>query len=214
MLSIVNERSRFFAFVSSLLTVLFLGAIHPVQAQSSNSSKIAVMKFDGPQIVDVDADKIWKMKNDTAPPTKSELSKLNSELQKSLIGQLKELVGKSVVSKSELDKVVSSVSKDSDESVSDRVAKQLKTKYLVTGTIDRVEFDGNTVLKDAYVMIITTKLVDANSGKRLWLLEKKKYTTKSFTRKTGGTVYDVFAKKQIPEVASKLASQIASKVDN
>ena len=101
---------------------------------------------------------------------------------------------------------------ESFQSMSNKVAKELKTKYLVTGTIDKVEFDGNTVLKDAYVLIVTTKVVDSDSGKRIWLLSKKKYTTKSFTRKTGGTVYDVFAKKQIPEVASKLASQIATKI--
>ena len=197
-------------------SIAFLGAILVfapfAYAQSSGGSNVAVMQFEGPQMVDIDADKIWKMKNKTDPPTKEELTKLSNELQSSLIEQLRELLGKSVVPKDKLDKVLSSMKKESFQSMSNKVAKELKTKYLVTGTIDKVEFDGNTVLKDAYVLIVTTKVVDSDSGKRIWLLSKKKYTTKSFTRKTGGTVYDVFAKKQIPEVASKLASQIATKI--
>lgn len=180
------------------------------EAYCADGGNVAVMRFAGPQIVDVDADEIWKIKNKVAPPTKGELTKLNVLLQEKLIQQLRELVGKKVLLKSELDKTLSASAPDAGAEQNEKLAKALGAKYLVTGTIERVEFDGNTVLKDVYEMVITTKLVDADSGKRIWQQESKKYRVKAFTRKTGGTVYDVFAKTHVPDVAASLASSIAS----
>lgn len=170
------------------------------------------MRFSGPKVIDVDADKIWKMKTKVDPPTNGELTKITVDLQKNLIQQLRELVGKSVLSKKDMDKTLSKTAPDAGADKNEKLAKELNAKYLVSGSIDRLEFDGNTVMKDKYVLIITTKLLDAGSGKRLWQQEKKKFYTKAFTRKTGGTVYDVFAKKQVPDVASALASEIASQM--
>lgn len=194
----------------SLLLVLGCMLFLPGAALADSKDNIAVMRFTGPQIFDLDADEIWKVKNKIDPPTKGELSKLSTDLQKGLIQQLRELVGNKVLAKKELDKALSKAPLNAGSEQTEKLAKDLNAKYLVTGTIDRVEFDGNTILKDVYVLQITTKLVDAKTGKRVWMESKKKYRTKSFTRKTGGTVYDVFAKKQIPDVASTLANSIAS----
>lgn len=195
-----------------LLTVLTAGLCWGMSnaALAVDGDNIAVMRFAGPQIVDVDADEIWKMKNKVEPPTKGELAKLNVELQKNLIQQLRELIGKKVLAKADMDKVLGEASPEGGDT--DKLSKELGAKYLVTGTIERVEFDGNTVLKDVYEMVITTKLVDAKSGKRVWQEASKKYRITAFTRKSGDTVYEVFAKKHVPDVASALASNIASAV--
>ena len=201
---------RLTKFVSSLFAGLLLMSMGLSSAQAEGNGNIAVMRFTGPQVVDVDADEIWKIKTKVDPPTKGELTKLTVDLQKGIIQQLRELVGKSVLPKSDLDKALSKSTPEAGANQTDKLAKDLGAKYLVTGTIDRVEFDGNTIMKDKYVLIVTTKLVDAKSGKRIWQQAGKKFMIKAFTRKTGGTVYDLFAKKQIPDVATTLASDIAS----
>ena len=143
---------RFSSLFMALMTCFVWGA--STAALAADGDNIAVMRFAGPQIVDVDADEIWKMKNKVDPPTKGELSKLNVDLQKHLIQQLRELIGKKVLAKADMDKVLGEAAPEAGDT--DKLAKELGAKYLVTGTIERVEFDGNTVLKDVYEMVITT----------------------------------------------------------
>lgn len=181
-------------------------------AKNDSGTKIAVMRFNGPVIVDLDADEIWKMKSKLEVPGKGTMTGLSDDLQKTLTSTLEKRLGATVVPLPDLKQAMETSKVEVGKSFSPDLASKVGARYFVTGTIDRAEFDGNTVMKDAYAVTLTTQIVDARTGQSVWSETLKKFMTKAFTRKTGKTVYDTFKDVQIPEVASYLSEKIASAV--
>ena len=197
-----------FVFLCSLL--VSIEVIPAAMASESTRAKLGVLRFAGPKIFDIDADEVWKMKNSTNVPSEGELSKINDALQASLTGKLKDRLGATVVSEAELKKAEQSVPPSvGSKGYSPELAKKVGAKYFVSGSIDRVEFDGNTILPDIYTLFITTKLVDTESGKTVWQMDSRKFSSKTNTRKSGKSVAEVFTESKVPDLATELSSKIA-----
>ncbi|MBZ0185680.1 MAG: hypothetical protein K8F91_05455, partial [Candidatus Obscuribacterales bacterium] len=179
--------------------------------QDEDAKKVAIMRYAGPVIVDLDADHIWKMKSNLEVPAKGAMTGLSDELQKSLTTTLSQRLGETVVPMADLKKELATQAPQvGGKPYSPELDDKLHARYFVTGTIDRVEFDGNTVLKDAYALTLTTQIVDAKTGESVWSENLKKFMIKAYTRKTGKTVYDTFKDVQLPDVASYLSGKIAT----
>lgn len=177
------------------------------------ATRIAVLRFAGPGTIDIDADEVWKVRNKTSAPGEGELSTLTIPLQKALTDQLQTQLGTIVVPEPELSAALSKVAPSvGSPQISQPVARKLGIKYYVTGSVDKIAFDGNTVLPDHYDMVVSAQLIDATTGATVWAEAAQKFLQKHYTKKGGGSVAQTFASKQIPDVATTLASKIAGAV--
>ncbi|HNB16704.1 MAG TPA: hypothetical protein PLC15_15075 [Candidatus Obscuribacter sp.] len=176
------------------------------------SEKLLVLPFSGPKTVAIDDDIIWKMKTGNTDPTKEELNGIPRAISSQLTEKLKAKLGKAVVTESELNKAMdeAGLSATADKSSrNNELARKLAAGYLVEGNIDRLEFDGNTVLSDKYVVIVTAKLQKADgAGSPLWRVSARKFYKKVKAAK-GRSVVSVFTDEQVPEIAETLALEIA-----
>ncbi|MBI5172569.1 MAG: hypothetical protein HY986_06750 [Candidatus Melainabacteria bacterium] len=176
------------------------------------SQKLLVLPFSGPKTVAIDDDIIWKMKTGNTDPTKEELNGIPRAISSQLTEKLKAKLGKAVVTESELNKAMDEAGLSATADKSSRnteLARKLAAGYLVEGNIDRLEFDGNTVLSDKYVVIVTAKLQKADgAGSPLWKVSARKFYKKVKAAK-GRSVASVFTDEQVPEIAETLALEIA-----
>lgn len=174
------------------------------------ASRIAVLRFSGPEIWDLDADEIWKAKTHFNEPTRGELSAVPDALQKALTESLASRLGAAVVPLAELKgaeaKTELAVSAGGRYT---SLARPLAAKYFVSGQIERIEFDGNTILEDVYVLFPSASIIDAATGATVWSYPMQKYSKKLDTAKTGKTVMQVFSDVVIPDIASDMSVQIA-----
>lgn len=179
---------------------------------NKGSEKLLVLPFSGPKTVAIDDDIIWKMKTGNTDPTKEELNGIPRAISSQLTEKLKAKLGKAVVTESELNKAMdeAGLSATADKSSrNNELARKLAAGYLVEGNIDRLEFDGNTVLSDKYVVIVTAKLQKADgAGSPLWRVSARKFYKKVKAAK-GRSVASVFTDEQVPEIAETLALEIA-----
>ena len=183
-------------------------------AATREAKRIAIIKFAGPEIYDIDTDEIWKLKTKLEGPKKSDLSKIASDLQEALTLKLKENLGSAtVVPKKELTEALSHKTPEVGAApYSPELASELGARYFVIGTINRIEFDGNTVLPDRYDLTITMHVVDGASGNQLWSMMSSKYGVKVNTKKSGKSVYANFKEKLIPDVVDELSSRVAAAI--
>ncbi|HMW89242.1 MAG TPA: hypothetical protein PL112_04055 [Candidatus Obscuribacter sp.] len=179
---------------------------------NKGSEKLLVLPFSGPKTVAIDDDIIWKMKTGNTDPTKEELNGIPRAISSQLTEKLKAKLGKAVVTESELNKAMdeAGLSATADKSSrNNELARKLAAGYLVEGNIDRLEFDGNTVLSDKYVVIVTAKLQKTDgAGSPLWRVSARKFYKKVKAAK-GRSVASVFTDEQVPEIAETLALEIA-----
>jgi len=176
--------------------------------QSAN--RVAVMRFSGPEIYDVDVDEVWKAKTHLSGPTNAELSKVTDALQIALTQRLSQRLGKLVVPLQELKQSLGSAPLTvSSQGKTSPLPKSLKVRYIVSGRIERLEFDGNTILDDVYVLFPAARITEAASGQEVWSCPIKKYRKKTRAAKSGKSVSSVFADLLIPDIADDLAAQIS-----
>ena len=194
------------------------GEAGAAEQSGKGSEKLLVLPFSGPKTVAIDDDIVWKMKTGNTDPTKEELSGIPRAISSQLTEKLKAKLGKAVVTESELHKAMdeAGLSATADKSTRNtELARKLAAGYLVEGNVDRLEFDGNTVLSDKYVVIVTAKLQKtggageaAAAGNPLWKVSARKFYKKVKAAK-GRSVASVFNDEQVPEIAETLALEIA-----
>lgn len=195
---------------TSLALVILAGAVMPALAEA-DKDRLVVMPFGGPKTTAIDADILWKAKTGMTDPTKAELSSIPRNLSDILNEKLAEKLGKSVVSSKELKQTLDDLGLSAAADKSTRQAelvKRLGVGYTLEGDVDRLEFDGNTVLSDKYVLIVSARLVKDGSTSPVWKTSAKRFYKKVKAAK-GRALSNVFIEEQLPEIAESLADEIA-----
>lgn len=195
-----------------------LAAAASLYMSASNSclaaDKVAVMPFTGPTKVSIDDDIVWKMKTGNSAPTKEELANIPRIISTELTKKLSTKLGKIVVTQDELNKAMDeaglATTTDKDKRDKD-LAKRLDAAYILNGTVDFLQFDGNTVLNDKYVVILSAKLMPTgeNATNPTWKVVSRKFYKKVKAAK-GRSVATVYAEEQVPEITDALAAEIAT----
>ncbi len=179
-------------------------------SHASRANRIAVLRFDGPVVWDIDADEFWKIKNHKGAPSQGDLSSIPYVLQNALAENMINRLGATVVAPQELSRFQSSAAPSIGQAHQySALAKKLGAKYVLTGTIDRLEFDGNTATPDDYIVIVSPRLVETATGRIVWSEQLRKFKSEIYTKKHGKTVMEMFASRHIPDMAESLSSDVA-----
>ncbi len=175
-----------------------------------DSNRVAVLNLEGPKVFDIDADEVWKIKTSNPTPSQGELIQIVGILQNKLSASLSSRLGSSLVPQTEVAKAMMAAT-PSVGSVQNQLqaARHMHARYLVTGSVDRVEFDGNTVLPDVYSLTVSMQILDASTGQAVWSENAKKFTTKTYTKKSGKSVFQNFVDDQISDVSSYFSTRVA-----
>jgi TolB-like protein len=183
-----------------------------IAAKAPAINSIVVLPFVGPKIIDVDVDELWKIKTGYTEPMQGELSRVNKVMQECLIEKLKDKYGPRVANSNELDQALSSISLTNNVGKYAQIRKALQARYVIEGTIDKIEFDGNTVLKDDYILTISLQVVDTSTGRIIWSESLKKFANELSTRKLSKSVTQVFTDIQVPDAAEYLTNRLTSDI--
>ncbi|MBX9671455.1 MAG: hypothetical protein K2X93_27950 [Candidatus Obscuribacterales bacterium] len=177
---------------------------------NEDSNRVAVLNLEGPKIFDIDADEVWKIRTSNPTPSQGELIQIVGILQNNLSASLSSRLGSSLVPQGEVAKAMMAAT-SSVGSVQNQLqaARHMHARYLVTGSVDRVEFDGNTVLPDVYSLTVSMQILDASTGQAVWSENAKKFTTKTYTKKSGKSVFQNFVDDQISDVSSYFSTRVA-----
>ena len=209
--SIARQTRLPFQSTSLALLMTLIGSAFIPALGEADKDRLVVMPFGGPKTTAIDADILWKAKTGMTDPTKAELASIPRNLSDILNEKLAEKLGKSVVSSKELKQTLDDLGLSAAADKSTRQAelvKRLAAGYTLEGDVDRLEFDGNTVLSDKYVVIVSARLVKDGSASPVWKASAKRFYKKVKAAK-GRAVANVFIEEQLPEIAESLADEIA-----
>lgn len=192
-----------------------LTSVKPSEAEPAGpANKIAIMDIDGPLEVEAEDSLGFSLRSGgKKAPTAADLSGLSEALRERLSGKLGSSLPERVVSQEELLEALngknSKMLSSSGSVFRKQIARAIRAKYLLNATIDSVYFKGHTLTGEEYEMIVSARLISAETGAVVWKVDKKTFSKHPFDgREPVDYFQDVFCESVAGTLAEKISKAI------
>jgi hypothetical protein len=188
-----------------------LSAQTQAQGDPSTGSEhplVLVLDFPAPTDVSVDADLGYKLKSGQLyDPDASDFQRIGFALQKALATALRDKLGanSAAVPDAGDERFYRTIP---DDAYWQKLAREMGAKYFVRGSIDHVRFQGNTLIPNYYEVVVSARMVSADTGQVVWRVGHQLFPH-YFQTKRSEAPADIFENRVMPHVADVLARRMA-----
>lgn len=176
-------------------------------AADKPDDRIAVAEVTGPVKVDSDEDLLYKIRSGgKAAPKEEQFSGLADTLREKLCDKLARTFASKAVSMEEMLDAPAGRSSAAGSFFWKKLARAVGAKYLIYLTIDSVDFTGHGLTGEEYEMVISGRMVEADSGTVVWRMSGKSFGKRTLGEKRDPI--DFFNEVMTDHVASSICDRI------